>query len=107
MYVFQQVPQLHLLTHCDLMITLGGMNSIAECIEMEVPMLVCPMSLKTDQLGNSARVVYHNLGLRAHIKWDSSRKIEKRIVQILENQTAFKQNISIMKAKILNENAVT
>ena len=54
MYVFQQVPQLHLLTHCDLMITLGGMNSIEECIEMEVPMLVCPMSLKTDQLGNSA-----------------------------------------------------
>ena len=107
MYVFQQVPQLHLLTLCDLMITLGGMNSIEECIEMEVPMLVCPMSLKTDQLGNSARVVYHNLGLRAHIKWDSSRKIEKRIVQILENQTAFKQNISIMKAKILNENAVT
>ncbi|WP_085536916.1 glycosyltransferase [Massilibacteroides vaginae] len=103
MYVFQQVPQLHLLTYCDLMITLGGMNSIAECIEKEVPMLVCPMSLKTDQLGNSARVVYHNLGLRARIKWDSSRKIEKKIVQILENHAVYKQNSSIMKEKILNE----
>ena len=107
MYVFQQVPQLHLLSHCDLMITLGGMNSIAECIEKKVPMLVCPLSLKSDQLGNSARVVYHKLGLRANIKWDSSRKIEKRIVQILENQAALKRNLAVMKEKILNENATT
>lgn len=54
MYVFQHLPQLHLLSYCDLMVTLGGMNSIAECIEKEVPMLVCPLSLKSDQLGNSA-----------------------------------------------------
>jgi len=104
MYVFQQVPQLHLLSCCDLIITLGGMNSIAECIEKEVPMLVCPLSLKCDQPGNSARVVYHGLGLRARIRWDSSRKIEKKIVQILENHTVFKQNLSNMKAKIQAEN---
>lgn len=107
MYVFQQIPQLHLLSYCDLMITLGGMNSIAECIEKEVPMLVCPLSLKSDQLGNSARVVYHGLGLRAHIKWDSSRKIEKKIVRILENHSVFKQNLSRMKAKILTENTTS
>lgn len=104
MYVFQHLPQLHLLSYCDLMITLGGMNSIAECVEKEVPMLVCPLSLKSDQLGNSARVVYHGLGLRARIKWDSSRTIEKRIVQIFENYATFKRNLSIMKAKILAEN---
>ena len=107
MYVFQHLPQLHLLSYCDLMVTLGGMNSIAECIEKEVPMLVCPLSLKSDQLGNSARVVYHGLGLRAHIKWDSSRKIEKRIIQILDNHAVFKQNLSIMKAKILAESTAT
>lgn len=107
MYIFQYIPQLHLLSYCDLMITLGGMNSIAECIEKEVPMLVCPLSLKSDQLGNSARVVYHGLGLRARIKWDSSRKIEKGIVHLLENHTVFKQNLSIMKAKILAESTVT
>ncbi|MDD2952258.1 MAG: glycosyltransferase [Parabacteroides sp.] len=104
MYVFQHLPQLHLLSYCDLMITLGGMNSIAECIEKEVPMLVCPLSLKSDQLGNSARVVYHGLGLRARIRWDSSRTIEKRIVQIFENYATFKRNLSSMKAKILAEN---
>lgn len=107
MYVFQQIPQLHLLSYCDLMITLGGMNSIAECIEKEVPMLVCPLSLKSDQLGNSARVVYHGLGLRGHIKWDSSRKIEKKIVRILKNHSVFKQNLSRMKAKILTENTTS
>lgn len=105
MYIFQQVPQLHLLSYCDLMIMHGGMNSIAECIEKEVPMLVCPLSLKWDQPGNSARVVYHGLGLRVHIKWDSSRKIEKRITQIVENHTVFKQHLSIMKAEVLTENA--
>lgn len=104
MYVFQHLPQLHLLSYCDLMVTLGGMNSIAECIEKEVPMLVCPLSLKSDQLGNSARVVYHGLGLRARIKWDSSRTIEKRIIQIFDNYATFKRNLSIMKAKILAEN---
>lgn len=104
MYVFQHLPQLHLLSYCDLMVTLGGMNSIAECIEKEVPMLVCPLSLKSDQLGNSARVVYHGLGLRARIRWDSSRTMEKRIVQIFENYATFKRNLSIMKAKILAEN---
>lgn len=106
LYVFQQVPQLHLLSYCDLMITLGGMNSIAECIEKEVPMLVCPLSLKSDQLGNSARVVYHGLGLRAHIRWDSSRTIEKRILRIFENYATFKRNLSEMKAKILAESTV-
>ncbi len=104
MYVFQHLPQLHLLSYCDLMVTLGGMNSIAECVEKEVPMLVCPLSLKSDQLGNSARVVYHGLGLRARIKWDSLRTIEKRIIQIFDNYAAFKRNLSIMKAKILAEN---
>lgn len=107
MYVFQQVPQLHLLSYCDLMITLGGMNSIAECIEKEVPMLVCPLSLKSDQPGNSARVVYHGLGLRARIKWNSSRKIEKRIIRIIENHAVFKQHLSILKAKIQTENTAT
>lgn len=103
LYVFQQVPQLHLLSYCDLMITSGGMNSIAECIEKEVPMLVCPLSLKSDQLGNSARVVYHGLGLRARIKLDSSRTIEKRIVQLFENYATFKRNLSMMRTKILAE----
>ena len=107
MYVFQHLPQLHLLSYCDLMVTLGGMNSIAECVEKEVPMLVCPLSLKSDQLGNSARVVYHGLGLRARIKWDSSRTIEKRIVQIFENYATFKRNLSIMKARILAESTAS
>jgi|GEM_PF-4910271 len=53
------------------------------------------------------RTAYHKLGLRANIKWDSSRKIEKRIVQILENQAALKRNLAVMKEKILNENATT
>ena len=66
-------------------------------------MLVCPLSLKSDQLGNSARVVYHGLGLRARIKLDSSRTSEKRIGQLCENYATFKRNLSMMRTKILAE----
>jgi zeaxanthin glucosyltransferase len=42
----------------------GGMNTIYECIMAEKPMIVFPLSLKTDQNGNAARVVFHEIGVR-------------------------------------------
>jgi UDP:flavonoid glycosyltransferase YjiC (YdhE family) len=79
------------------MITHGGMNSIAECIKMEIPMLVFPLSPYWDQPGNSARVIYHGLGLRANIQRDSCRHIENKIERIMRNYEDFKNNLSIMR----------
>ncbi len=99
-YVFQKVPQLDMLAHCDIMLTHGGMNSIAECIRQETPMLVFPLSLKWDQPGNSARVAYHGLGLQGDIRKDSPRQIEKKLDQLMCEYIFFKQNLAIMKQKM-------
>lgn len=95
--VFETVPQVDLLQKCDIMITHGGMNSITECVFTETPMLVYPLSRKWDQPGNSARVVYHNIGLRGRIERDSAKTISKKITKLVKEYTFYKENIVKMK----------
>lgn len=99
LYVFQQVPQIDLLTRCDLMITHGGMNTITECVFAGVPMLVFPLSPHWDQPGNAARVVYHGLGLKGDIKQDGAKRISGNIKSLIENYGAYKENVRKMKVK--------
>ena len=106
MYIFRHLPQMDILKHCDLMITHGGMNSIAECIWNEIPMLVLPLSYKWDQPGNSARVVYHGLGLRGSIRNDTVCQFEKKIHCILRDYSFYKQRLSLMKLKMYPQNDV-
>lgn len=104
MYVFEFVPQVDLLQYCDIMITHGGMNTITECVFCEVPMLVYPLSPHWDQPGNSARVVYHGLGLNGKINKDSSKTISKKVNQIKSNYSLYKNNVLEMKAKFEEKN---
>lgn len=64
--VVDTAPQLQILEHADLFITHGGFSSIREAVYYGVPMLVFPCWL--DQAGNSARVVFHGLGIRGDMK---------------------------------------
>lgn len=105
--VFSNLPQNELLKYCDVMVTHGGMNSITECIFNEVPMLVYPLSPQWDQPGNSARVVYHNLGLRGQINRDSPKAISQKINQIKGNLEGYKNNIRRMKEKFEQKNQST
>ena len=105
--VFANLPQFELLQYCDLMITHGGMNSITECIFSEVPILVYPLSFNWDQPGNSARVVYHKLGLRGKINVDSPKTISKKIHLILGNRQIYLDNIRQMKKKFEQRNNST
>jgi len=105
--LFEHLPQIDFLQYCDLMITHGGMNSINECIYNEVPMLVYPLSLKWDQPGNSARVVFHGLGLRRKIDKDSVKNIKNKINQIRLQYQVIKSNISQMKVKFEEQNNST
>lgn len=100
MVVFREVPQYHLLQYCDLMITHGGMNSIAECIYRKVPMLVYPLSRNWDQPGNAARVVFHGLGLKGNISGDSSNSIYRKIKRIRSFYLVHKDNLQKMKQKM-------
>lgn len=107
MYVFEFVPQVDLLQYCDIMITHGGMNTITECIFCEVPMLVYPLSPYWDQPGNSARVVYHGLGLNGKINKDSAKNISNKLNRIKSNYSLYKMNVLAMKAKFEEKNNST
>ena len=99
-HLFKVLPQLEVLKHADVMITHGGMNSIKECILHEVPMLAYPLNNKWDQPGNSARVIYHGLGLRGDIQSESSKTILRKIMQLLSDES-YQQNVKKMKRKII------
>ncbi len=105
--IYRNLPQVDLLQKCDFMITHGGMNSITECVFCGVPMLVYPLSRKWDQPGNSARVVYHGLGLRGRIESDSAKTISKKINQLIENYQYYKDNVLRMKQKFEEKNNST
>lgn len=101
---FKYVPQPELLTDVDVMINHGGMNSITECILAGVPMLIYPGTHHLDQNGNSARAIYHNLGLRGKLTKDKTKTMMIKIDRLV-SQEFFKQNVFIMQQKIQrNEN---
>jgi UDP:flavonoid glycosyltransferase YjiC (YdhE family) len=93
----RSVPQLKLLSIANAMVGHGGLNSIKESINANVPMLLYPLNKMTDQAGNAARVVYHKLGLRGKIKHDSEEDIEKKINLLLTDVT-YRENIRDMIA---------
>jgi zeaxanthin glucosyltransferase len=98
LYIFQSVPQRHVLSYADVFVTHGGLNSIQESIEAGVPMLVCPVHKHYDAQGNAARVVYHELGLRADIGTDGPKELEKKLKTLLENPQ-FRINIDVLRKK--------
>lgn len=105
--IFDHVPQIDLLQYCNLMITHGGMNSINECVFNNVPMLVYPLSPRWDQPGNSARVVYHGMGLRGSIKFDPVQEISRKINAIRTDFTKYQKNVAVMKEKFeVNNNSL-
>lgn len=104
LFVFEFVPQVDLLQYCDIMITHGGMNTITECVFCEVPMLIYPLSPFWDQPGNSARAVFHGLGLRGKIDKDSAKTISKKLNQIKSNYDFYKKNVKTMMRKFEEKN---
>ena len=88
------VPQLDILSKCDLMITAPGINSIKECIMYKVPMLLYAYN-KWDHHGNATRAEYHGLGLKGDMKKDSGDEIFRKIEKVL-NEKSFRENINYM-----------
>lgn len=64
--VLDYAPQLEVLAVADMAISHGGINTINECLEFGVPMLL-EQSGETDQPGNASRVAHHGLGVRADL----------------------------------------
>lgn len=101
-FIFEHVPQIHVLPFFDLMITHAGINSVYECIFSEVPMLAFPLNFSCDQPGNAARIAYHQLGKFGFINHITAEQLEQYITTILEDKT-YKENVRNMKANFLKE----
>jgi zeaxanthin glucosyltransferase len=93
-----KAPQLELLKRASLMINHGGTNTIKECILYGVPMLVFPLAF--DQAGNTARVVYHGLGLKGNFKTLTVMKLQKMITQI-SNNSYYRIQMTLMQQKFI------
>jgi zeaxanthin glucosyltransferase len=94
---FQSVPQLRVLKQSDLMITHGGMNSIAECATLGVPMLVYPGTGDIDQRGNAARVVFHRTGECGCLVSESASEIANKIERVLHDRR-YTQSLARLRA---------
>ncbi len=101
-FIFQNVPQIAILKRADVMITHGGTLSITECVKLAVPMIAFPLNLEWDHKGNTARVVYHKIGLKGSIKRDSVKQIFSKIKCLL-SESSYRNNLKIMKDKFENE----
>jgi zeaxanthin glucosyltransferase len=99
LFAFKYLPQSDLLGRCDIMISHGGMNSITECVSHGVPMLIYPTWPYTDLYGNSARVVYHGLGLRGKVMSDNEKAISKKLNLIKSSYSKFRNKVLLMRKK--------
>jgi zeaxanthin glucosyltransferase len=93
-HLYSYVPQIDVLKKSVLMVTLGGANSLKECILLEVPMLCYPFH--SDQFGNATRLVFHKLGLRGNIFEDSPIDICSKIRSIIRDKS-YKLRLSSFK----------
>jgi UDP:flavonoid glycosyltransferase YjiC (YdhE family) len=82
-FFFPFVPQLDVLHYANVMVTLGGLTSIKECLQTRVPMLVYPFNTRADQPGNAVRLEAGRLGLRGDLIKDDRTKITSRLKQSL------------------------
>lgn len=93
-HIYEKVPQIKVLRKSIMMITLGGANSIKECISLGVPMLCYPFH--SDQFGNAARLVHHGLGIIGRIGQDSPEDIRAKIQAMLID-TGYSKRIASFK----------
>jgi UDP:flavonoid glycosyltransferase YjiC (YdhE family) len=82
--VVERVPQLEILQRARVFVTHGGASSVREALYFGVPTIVLPGWL--DQFGNSARVVYHGLGLRADMATITAERMSALLDEIMDER---------------------
>jgi MGT family glycosyltransferase len=81
--VFDFLPQLRTIEMADLVITHAGAGTYRECVSKAVPMLAYPRN--HDQIGNAARIAFHQIGLRGDRGSDSVSAIRAKALRLLQN----------------------
>ncbi|MBN1471946.1 MAG: hypothetical protein JW925_09200 [Syntrophaceae bacterium] len=98
--ICQWVPQLSLLKKASVMVTHGGLNSIMECINFGVPMVIMPGLW--DQQGNAVRAVHHGIALKTNMARITPEILIKFVERALEDEN-MRQSLATMKQKIAAE----
>jgi zeaxanthin glucosyltransferase len=96
------IPQIKILRRASVHITHGGLSSIRESIECKVPMIVIPFI--SDQPGNAARVVYHNLGVRVMLSKVVGAEIVKQSKRLVDSPI-YKESLGKMKLEFDHQRA--
>lgn len=102
-FSFSHVPQIKVLSQASLAIIHGGVHTINECIQLNVPMLVYS-GKKADQNGCAARLMYHGLAYAGDKDLDTSDNIADKILSLSRDEKV-KKNINVMRE--LNNNQLS
>nr|WP_312030601.1 nucleotide disphospho-sugar-binding domain-containing protein [Methylosinus sp. H3A] len=89
----KRAPQLALLRRSALAIVHGGAATIKECAYFGVPMIVFPIGF--DHPGNTARVVYHGLGVRGDFRTVTTREMSA-LLQCVEKDSYIRIQTRLM-----------
>ena len=101
--ILDRMPQLQLLSRAKIMITHCGLHTLMECASAGVPMIAFPLAF--DQPGNSARILYHRLGLRADFRRATPQSIGLLIDSILADDAMSQRCAAMSQKSKLADNA--
>lgn len=97
---FAWVPQLALLRRAAAMVTHGGLNSIMECVQLGVPMVIVPAA--RDQPGNAARAARLGIALTAGMAELTGAMLAGMLDRALADP-ALKENQARLRQRIAEE----
>jgi zeaxanthin glucosyltransferase len=80
-FVIDFADQAAVLDRADACITHGGMNTVLDALQRQVPLLAIPIAF--DQPGIAARVVYHGVGRQRSRRWLTAAKVEEDLRALL------------------------
>lgn len=90
------INQLNELINTDLFICHGGLGSVKEAIYCSVPLLIFPLDMRYDQVGNAVRVRHHNLGVVGNIQNLSYDDLREKLYTVLNNNE-YQSNIDNLR----------
>ncbi len=96
-HAYTWVPQTRVLQSADAAVVHAGIATLNECIHFGVPMLVYPFKQTTDQMGNAARIAYHNLGIMADREVDQAKDIIGKLEHLL-GDPSYKTRLEAMRS---------
>jgi MGT family glycosyltransferase len=100
--IMESVPQIDVLSRAHIFITHGGLSSVRESIYCGVPMIVFPWGV--EQPGNSARIIYHHLGLRGDIQKVTGKTLGDLIDKIFSDPSYNRSVKQMQKIFLEKEN---